>query len=556
MSIPTSPRGEPIQQGRTSPDGTRDGVQSAGPPSLPVSASPRSSVMPVIDTRSTAAGEVLQTSQRRPSQRRPSQPVSGPQPGRNRIPDGTDPNEGEEGEATTDVTQAVIESAPPWLVSMVVHMLLLLVLAFWYLEPWFPNRIDLDAVFSDEVGMQLIEDTLELPSLEPIEITDTAVSIDEAEIDDPLAAAPDVPVQVPEALRSSSPKEAPSIGLALSGRSKGRKQVLLNAYGGTEVTESAVRMALEWLARNQRPDGSWSLMGPYQNGLPNENRLAATSMALLAFQGAGYTVDSGKYGKRVARAWEHLLRLQDADGNFFQNGISSHRLYSQAQATIAICELYGMTKDEAFREPAQLAIDYALKVQAPEGGWRYVPGQGTDTSVTGWFVMGLQSALMAGLEVPSPALARISEYLDLVTTDGGSNYAYRVNNGARISMTAEALLCRQYLGWAREDPRLGRGVDEILRNPIDWERSTNVYYWYYATQVVHHMEGKVWQEWNKVMRDSLPRRQVQTGREKGSWDPTGDRWGHQGGRLYMTCLCTYMLEVYYRHLPIYKYRVQ
>ena len=392
MSIPTSPRGEPIQQGRPSPDGTRDGPQPVGPPSLPMSASQRSSVMPVIDTRSTADGEALQT-----SQRRPSQPVSGLQPGGNRTPGGTAPDEAEEEEVATDVTQAVIESAPPWLVSMVVHMLLLLVLAFWYLEPWLPNRIDLDAVFSDEVGMQLIEDTLELPSLEPIEITDTSVSIDEAEIDDPLAAAPDVPVQVPEALRSSSPQEAPSIGLALSGRSKGRKQVLLNAYGGTEVTESAVRMALEWLARNQRPDGSWSLMGPYRNGLPNENRLAATSMALLAFQGAGYTVDSGKYGKRVARAWEHLLRVQDADGNFFQNGISSHRLYSQAQATIAICELYGMTKDEEFREPAQLAIDYALKVQAPEGGWRYVPGQGTDTSVTGWFVMGLQSALMAGL---------------------------------------------------------------------------------------------------------------------------------------------------------------
>ncbi|MEE3372112.1 MAG: prenyltransferase/squalene oxidase repeat-containing protein [Planctomycetota bacterium] len=551
MSIPTSPRGEPIQQGRTSPDTTRDVAQPAGPPSLPAAASQNASVMPVIDTRSSADSEAL-----RASQRTALQPVAGQRPSGDRSLGATDSNEGEGEESATDVTQAVIESAPPWLVSMVVHMLLLLVLAFWYLEPWLPNRIDLDAVFSDEVGMQLIEDTLELPSLEPIELTDTAVSIDEAEVDDPLAAAPDVPVQVPEALRSSSPKETPSIGLALSGRSKGRKQVLLNAYGGTEITESAVRMALEWLARNQRPDGSWSMMGPYQNGLPNENRLAATSMALLAFQGAGYTVDSGKYGKRVARAWEHLLRLQDADGNFFQNGISSHRLYSQAQATIAICELYGMTKDEAFRDPAQLAIDYALKVQAPEGGWRYVPGQGTDTSVTGWFVMGLQSALMAGLEVPSPALDRISEYLDLVTTDGGSNYAYRVNNGARISMTAEALLCRQYLGWAKEDPRLGRGVAEILRNPIDWERSTNVYYWYYATQVVHHMEGKVWQEWNKVMRDSLPRRQVQAGREKGSWEPTGDRWGHQGGRLYMTCLCTYMLEVYYRHLPIYKYRVQ
>ena len=552
MSIPTSPRGEPIQQGRTPPDLSRGVVQPGlEPPSLPATPSQAAPMMPVIDTRLNADAVASRATQRRPVQRPVDQ-----KPDKNSTGGVDDSSEEEGEESATDVTQAVIESAPPWLVSMVIHTLLLLILAFWYLEPWLPNSINLDLVFSDEVGIQLIEDKLELPSLELVEITDTAVSIDETEIDDPLATAPDVPVQVPDALRSASVKEAPSIGLALSGRSKGRKQVLLNAYGGTEVTESAVRMALEWLVRNQRPDGSWSMMGPYQNGLPNENRLAATSMALLAFQGAGYTVDSGKHGKLVARGWEYLLRLQDADGNFFQNGVSSHRLYSQAQATIAICELYGMTKDESFREPAQLAIDYALKVQAPEGGWRYVPGQGTDTSVTGWFVMGLQSALMAGLEVPSPALARISEYLELVTTDGGSNYAYRVNNGARISMTAEALLCRQYLGWAREDPRLVRGVDEILRNPIDWERTRNVYYWYYATQVVHHMEGKVWQEWNKVMRDSLPRHQVQAGREKGSWDPAGDRWGHQGGRLYMTCLCAYMLEVYYRHLPIYKYRVQ
>ena len=44
-----------------------------------------------------------------------------------------------------------------------------------------------------------------------------------------------------------------------------------------------------------------------------------------------------------------------------------HRLYAQAQATIAICELYGMTKDEKFKKPAQLALDYAHKAQAPEG---------------------------------------------------------------------------------------------------------------------------------------------------------------------------------------------
>ena len=31
----------------------------------------------------------------------------------------------------------------------------------------------------------------------------------------------------------------------------------------------------------------------------------------------------------------------------------------------------------------------------------------------------------------------------------------------------------------------------------------------------------------------------------------GDKWGPHGGRLYVTCMCVYMLEIYYRHLPLY-----
>ena len=36
-----------------------------------------------------------------------------------------------------------------------------------------------------------------------------------------------------------------------------------------------------------------------------------------------------------------------------------HRMYAQAQASIAICEIYGMTKDDKFKKPAQLALDFA-----------------------------------------------------------------------------------------------------------------------------------------------------------------------------------------------------
>ena len=65
------------------------------------------------------------------------------------------------------------------------------------------------------------------------------------------------------------------------------------------------------------------------------------------------------------------------------------------------------------------------------------------------------------------------------------------------------------------------------------------------------MEDENWKRWNAVMRRELPARQVNEGKEKGSWDPEGDAWGQHGGRLYVTALSIFMLEVYYRHLPIY-----
>jgi hypothetical protein len=58
------------------------------------------------------------------------------------------------------------------------------------------------------------------------------------------------------------------------------------------------------------------------------------------------------------------------------------------------------------------------------------------------------------------------------------------------------------------------------------------------------------------MRQALPDNQIKTGNDKGSWPSSNDRWGAKGGRLYVTCLSIYMLEVYYRHLPIYKWRLQ
>ena len=46
------------------------------------------------------------------------------------------------------------------------------------------------------------------------------------------------------------------------------------------------------------------------------------------------------------------------------------------------------------------------------------------------------------------------------------------------------------------------GVKYLLNNPPD-VKMHNVYYWYYATQVVYNYNGYDWDTWNRAMRKVL-----------------------------------------------------
>jgi hypothetical protein len=54
------------------------------------------------------------------------------------------------------------------------------------------------------------------------------------------------------------------------------------------------------------------------------------------------------------------------------------------------------------------------------------------------------------------------------------------------------------------------------------------------------------------MRDQLVETQAKQGHEAGSWFSGTGHANEAGGRLYMTSLSCMTLEVYYRHLPLYK----
>ncbi|MCS7306379.1 MAG: hypothetical protein NZ602_14885 [Thermoguttaceae bacterium] len=302
---------------------------------------------------------------------------------------------------------------------------------------------------------------------------------------------------------------------------------------------------------------------------------AATGLALLAFLGAGYTHQEGPYRAEVQRGLTWLLANQKPDGDLwgYTQGSATTWLYSHAIAAIALCEAYGMTKEERLRGPAERAIQFIVASQHPtRGGWRYQPREDSDTSVSGWMLMALKSAQMAGLQVPQPSLDLVSRWLDLAKAPGGDGSRYVYNPFSQetasefwfhrtptASMTAEALLMRMYLGWNREHPLLQRGADFLQANPPEpgsVDRPTrDAYYWYYASQVMFQMAGKYWENWNGKLRPYLESSQIQEGPLAGSWDPVRpvpDRFAHEGGRLYVTALHLLILEVYYRHLPLFR----
>jgi hypothetical protein len=229
-------------------------------------------------------------------------------------------------------------------------------------------------------------------------------------------------------------------------------------------------------------------------------------------------------------------------------------MYTHGQASIVLCEAFAMTGDEELRTSAQKAIDFIAKAQYHDGGWRYSPGppqQAGDTSVVGWQLMALQSARAANLSVPEETLARANQYFDRVQHHEGARYSYQARGYPTPTMTAEGLLCRMYLGWTRKNDGLVEGSQWLVREHLPSERETNIYYWYYGSQALHHLGGPEWDQWNLRLRDLLVNSQEKSGHVAGSWTPRGDH-AAAGGRIYMTALAVCTLEVYYRHLPLFK----
>ena len=228
-----------------------------------------------------------------------------------------------------------------------------------------------------------------------------------------------------------------------------------------------------------------------------------------------------------------------------------------------LCEAYAMTEDPELAPFAQKAINFIEQTQNGEtdGGWgyghsRHRPASVSDMSIVGWQLMALKSAIGSDLRVRPRTIKLTKKYMAHIGNPDNGVFGYDkkpTKPNARLrSCTAIGALCRMYLGAEKDADDVNKSIGLLAKWGPDSkkDRVANMYYNYYATQVMKQYGGDKWRAWNSGMRDFLVKQQEKEGAAAGSW-MFDERWASQAGRLYATSLSCMTLEVYYRFLPLY-----
>jgi hypothetical protein len=328
--------------------------------------------------------------------------------------------------------------------------------------------------------------------------------------------------------------------------------------------------ALEWLARQQRPDGSFPT---YETGQPG-----VTALCAMAFLSRGKTPDDDRYGQVITKAVDYVLSCQHPDGLIAkeapQGPMSSKNsthtaAYNHAIGGLLLSEVYGMTRGQA-HERIHKAIDSAIgftkkRLPAPKqqardkGGWRYASSKGrghddSDLSVTSWHLMFLRSSRNAGFDVPSQmideALAYVRRCFD--PQEGTFLYGLASDRKATRSMAGAGILSLS-LGGQHRTEQATKAAEWVLAHPFVEYHSTVgwgdrfFYGVFYCSQAMFQMGGTYWDGFYPTTLRLL----INYQRSDGSWDE--EFYGDEPfGRTYSTAMAVLAITPPYQMLPIFQ----
>lgn len=349
----------------------------------------------------------------------------------------------------------------------------------------------------------------------------------------------------------------------------------VRAEGDWEITpesEAALNRGLEWLARNQGPDGNWG-----------SNDLGLVGMGALAFMSAGHAPGRGKYGQPLKKALDYVINNAKPSG-LLNISDQQRDMYNHGLATFVLGQGHGMTTTQDRR--MNVVLDRALKLisntQCEDGGWDYRAHRqqnGHDLSLAVMQAKALRSAVDSGLEVPPEvidlAIKSVREHYcpqhgrrDLPEAEqqkvpGQFTYS-KGGGGGTIAMAACGVVCLQEFG-QYDDWRIEKNMEVIgasisqLPKPQhrDGGMPYDAYTLYYVGQALYQVGGEHWENNYPKLRDHLVASQVVNPNDPnahGHWRDAGiqggGRVGGKDGNLYATSVACFILAIPNRYLPI------
>lgn len=304
----------------------------------------------------------------------------------------------------------------------------------------------------------------------------------------------------------------------------------------TPRTLAAIDNGLDWLARQQFPDGAFGA-GQYYN-----KNVAITALSVLAFVSQGSVPGRGKYSGHVDKGVNFILDTASGSGLLGDPTVGSP-MYGHGFATLLLAEMRGMSTRLDLDEKLRKAVQLIVATQNAQGGWRYQPVRAdADISVTVTQVMALRAARNAGIAVPKETMDLAIQYIrNCQLPDGGFSYMVKRDSSA-FPRSAGAVAALQYAG-LYDSPEVKRGLEYLVQFlPGKAEVSGHYDYGhYYAVQAMFNAGGPYWQKWYPAIRDELIARQ----RRNGSW-------AGQAGEEYGTAMALIILQVPNRILPIFE----
>lgn len=335
-----------------------------------------------------------------------------------------------------------------------------------------------------------------------------------------------------------------------------------------KATRIAISRGLDYLARSQNKNGSWTDRVGRKVHMTYRGTVAqhvgVTALAGIAFLSAGVLPDQGpggnlrqpgpktrprNYCEVVQRALSYTMDHTSPIGFITDNG---SRMYSHAFAALFLAEVYGTGyyRDNArLKECLKRATALIVKAQNKQGGWRYRPGASdADMSVTVCQVMALRAARNAGIDVPYSTIDRAVQYvrrsylpsIGAFTYQLGTRYS-GVPSRHSFALTA-AGLTTLYSAGEYSAPEIRNGLTYLWYQRPSRSEARNfdyLYGQYYAIQAAFQTGGKYWQRWYKYIQRDLVELQEADG-----------RWTDLVGPNYATAMATIILQFPNQYLPI------